>query len=384
LIVFILFWSLILFVGFSFTIAVFRSFSFIELLVYSYSFGLGITTYLAMLLGLLIEFDINLLILFLIPFSIILLFLRRKNLENCLRNANHINKDLCSIKNFTYEQAYIILVILLLIVMYFLIGLNILLPVIRYDGLNAYTALAAHYARNKSFNIISELYNFSGILPMVPIIYALGYQLASFTFGDPIDILTNYVVTSFSIVTSFFVILAMISFSKIFYKEKINQFFIVIVLLSIPVFVKHSILTGTEMPLLLYLILGFNYLLKYARMSKLHFLRMFALSNVFLLLTRFNALLCFFLLSINLAYLLIEKKERSWNRFIRSSIYMFLPLILASPWYIRNFLNFGNPVYPHLSAFFPTNYFPTKEYLKKADEFWMSTFSLQTFFHIEI
>src|SRR3989338_5933952 len=62
-----------------------------------------------------------------------------------------------------------------------------------------------------------------------------------------------------------------------------------------------------------------------------------------------------FLLPIILFYLW-QRRDSIKNFAVRSVKYVFVALIVASPWYLRNSMFLGNPIWPMLRFLFPTSY----------------------------
>jgi hypothetical protein len=132
--------------------------------------------------------------------------------------------------------------------------------------------------------------------------------------------------------------------------------------LSIPVIVKLSISVYVDLGLIFFSTASLVSLLTWIdRGFKTHFLVLSAVCCGLAIGTKYNGLIVFFLLSciVPLAYLRRNNEELSKNKFTYqlkaigcAFIFVFVSLLVFSPWMIKNYSQTKNPVYPLYNSWF--------------------------------
>jgi len=70
---------------------------------------------------------------------------------------------------------------------------------------------------------------------------------------------------------------------------------------------------------------------------------------------KYNALIPFFFMICTLCYCYAKDQHASWPAICYGCLYILIAGIMVSPWYIKNALETGNPLYPLLHHFFNSN-----------------------------
>ena len=171
--------------------------------------------------------------------------------------------------------------------------------------------------------------------PLYHIIVAFVYYFFGL-FGNNI---ANFAV---KFVSPVFGILSLI-FSFIVIKKLVNPkiaFYSIIFLAFIPIFMDYSILSYVESALVFFTVLSVYFLIK----------GKFALAGAaagLSILTKYNGV---FILPV-LVYILYQRFDK--KTFLRNALLItILPLLIALPWFIRNWVMLGNPVWPFLNFIF--------------------------------
>jgi hypothetical protein len=166
------------------------------------------------------------------------------------------------------------------------------------------------------------------------------------------DILPKYIHFAFAIVTS----LMMYRYLT----RRINQEYALLgglFYLSIPIIVSQSSIAYVDLGLVYFLYAALTYMFKWVEDDfKIKYLVISAVFCGLALGTKYNGLIGLLLLSlfVPLMYVRYHVGEHSYN--LKSigylSIYVFIALIIFSPWMIRNIIWTGNPLYPLYQSVF--------------------------------
>ena len=149
------------------------------------------------------------------------------------------------------------------------------------------------------------------------------------------DFFMKFISPLFSVLTLIFTFLI----AKKLFNTKI-AFYTLIFLAFIPIFIDYSILSYVESTLVFFIILSIY----------------FAINNKIILssiaaglgiLTKYNTVFIILLLIY-----IIYKNNKNKNLTIKVSIIAIIPLIIALPWFIRNYILLGNPIWPFLNFIF--------------------------------
>ena len=147
-------------------------------------------------------------------------------------------------------------------------------------------------------------------------------------------------------------------------KRRINNLsalFGALLFLSIPIIVKLSVTVYVDLSLVFFSTASILFLLKWAEKDfQLKYLIISALSCGFALGTKYNGLILLFLLTLFIPFIYsryFQNSTRSQYRAIYyGAFFLFISLLLFSPWLIKNFIWTNNPLYPLFDNWFnPAN-----------------------------
>lgn len=147
-------------------------------------------------------------------------------------------------------------------------------------------------------------------------------------------------------------------------KRRINNLsalFGALLFLSIPIIVKLSVTVYVDLSLVFFSTASILFLLKWAEKDfQLKYLIISALSCGFALGTKYNGLILLFLLTLFIPFIYsryFQNSTRSQYRAIYYGVFfLFISLLLFSPWLIKNFVWTNNPLYPLFDNWFnPAN-----------------------------
>jgi len=231
----------------------------------------------------------------------------------------------------------ILLIGLLLSLIVSIIILSYVPPVSR-DALTHHLAVPKLYLENGGIYEIPEL-----IFSYYPMNLDLLY-LIPLSFGN--DIVPKFIHFSFALMTAWLI------FSYL--KKRIDTyyaFFGVLLFLSLPVIIKLSFTVYVDLGLIFFSTASIICLLKWIEKDfKIKYLVISAIWCGLALGTKYNGLVLLFLLTLFVPFIYlrsIHDKTASQGKAISySAIFMFVSLIVFSPWMIKNYIWTDNPIYP--------------------------------------
>ncbi len=231
----------------------------------------------------------------------------------------------------------ILLVGLLLSLILSIIILSSVPPVSR-DALTHHLAVPKLYLKHGGIYEIPEL-----IFSYYPMNLDLLY-LIPLSFGN--DIIPKFIHFSFALMTAWLI------FSYL--KKRIDTcyaFFGVLLFLSLPVIIKLSITVYVDLGLIYFSTASIIYLLKWIEKDfNVKYLIYSAIWCGLALGTKYNGLIVLFLLTLFVPFIYLrffKNKTASQGKAIcYSAIFMFVSLIVFSPWMIKNYIWTNNPIYP--------------------------------------
>jgi len=184
---------------------------------------------------------------------------------------------------------------------------------------------------------------------LVPLLYTWFYK----AYGGVEELFIKAVSPLFAIVT----ILATYLLSKAIYKSKTKAWTSIFFLAAVPIFMIASEECLSDAPLMFYFTSSLYFL--YTAITKNEKRNRAAIASGLLGgLAAFTKYTGLFLPLIALAIVIVEKyvikkKKERLNFYAKPLILFIIVLVLVgAPWYIRNWITVGNPVYPHLYRFF--------------------------------
>jgi 4-amino-4-deoxy-L-arabinose transferase-like glycosyltransferase len=176
---------------------------------------------------------------------------------------------------------------------------------------------------------------------------------AALYFGN--DILPKYIHFAFGLLT------AGLIFNYL--RFRLNTRFAlygVFLFLMVPVIVKLSITAYVDLGLIFFTLLSLIYLQKWAENNfRLKYLLISAIGCGLGLGTKYNGLITLFLMTILVPFSFIRFSTLKTNRLLKPTgyacLYLFMSLVIFSPWMIRNIVWKQNPVYPLYDSWFHRN-----------------------------
>jgi hypothetical protein len=181
-------------------------------------------------------------------------------------------------------------------------------------------------------------------------------------FGN--DIIPKFIHFAFALLTSGLIFRYLKKYSELPYAILGVVFF-----LSIPVIVRLSITVYVDLGLIFFSFAALMYFFKWIETDfKLKSLVASAICCGIALGTKYNALLCFFLLTLFIVFVYARLSETTTANQVKAIVYgavfMLIAAIVFSPWAIRNLKWTNNPFYPLYNSWFN----PTKTEFNKMTE----------------
>ena len=238
----------------------------------------------------------------------------------------------------SFSKYFKILFVCLLLTLTISIVILSSVPPVSRDALTHHLAVPKLYLKHGGIYEIPEL-----IFSYNPMNLDLFYLISLF-FGN--DIIPKFIHFSFALMTAWLI------FSYL--KKRIDNcyaLFGVLLFLSLPVIIKLSIMVYVDLGLIYFSTASIIYLLKWIEKDfDIKFLIYSALFCGLALGTKYNGLVLLFLLTLFVPFIYLrsfENKTASQGKAIGySAIFMFISLIVFSPWMMRNYIWTSNPIYP--------------------------------------
>ncbi len=251
------------------------------------------------------------------------------------------------IKPSTQAVLNITLIIFLLALISSIAILSCVPPVSK-DALTHHLAVPKLYLNHGGIYEIPSL-EFSYYPMNIDLLYMIPLYLGN-------DILAKYIHFIFALLTGWLIF--------DYLKRTINNLsalFGALLFLSIPIIVKLSVTVYVDLSLVFFSTASILFLLKWAEKDfQLKYLIISALSCGFALGTKYNGLIVLFLLTLFIPFIYskyFQDSTRSQYRAIYyGAFFLFISLLLFSPWLIKNFIWTNNPLYPLFDNWFnPAN-----------------------------
>ena len=251
------------------------------------------------------------------------------------------------IKPSTQAVLNITLIIFLLALISSIAILSCVPPVSK-DALTHHLAVPKLYLNHGGIYEIPSL-EFSYYPMNIDLLYIIPLYLGN-------DILAKYIHFTFALLTGWLIF--------DYLKRRINNLsalFGALLFLSIPIIVKLSVTVYVDLSLVFFSTASILFLLKWTEKDfQLKYLIISALSCGFALGTKYNGLIVLFLLTLFVPFIYsryFQNSTRSQYRAIYyGAFFLFISLLLFSPWLIKNFIWTNNPLYPLFDNWFnPAN-----------------------------
>jgi len=236
-----------------------------------------------------------------------------------------------------------LLVGLLLTIIISIVILSSVPPVSR-DALTHHLAVPKLYLKHGAIYEIPDL-KFSYYPMNLDLLY-----LIPLSFGN--DIIPKFIHFSFALMTAWLI------FSYL--KKRIDTcyaLFGVLLFLSLPVIIKLSITVYVDLGLIFFLTASIIYLLKWVEKDfNVKYLIYSAIWCGLALGTKYNGLIVLFLLTLFVPFIYLRSDRGKTSRQVKAigycAAFVFISLLIFSPWMIRNNIWIGNPIYPLYDSLF--------------------------------
>ena len=156
------------------------------------------------------------------------------------------------------------------------------------------------------------------------------------------DIIPKYIHMSFGLLTGLIIFL--------YIKKRINTAYALLgslVFLSIPIIIKLSTSAMVDLGLTFFSTLALLLIIKWIDSDfDLKWLVASAVSCGLALGTKYNALIVFLLLSLMVIFLNQRYQRKGTRSLLYGIFFIFISLLIYSPWGIKNIIQKGNPIYP--------------------------------------
>jgi len=306
-------------------------------LVFTWGLGMILISYLVFLLGIMRLLYVQIFYLILI----IIFFLCLKEIYQTILSAWEKTKNYWkkfSLTKYSIKNIFLILLISFYLTLAFL---QTLAPETKCDALHGHLYLPKLYlAKHQIYHEKNVLLS-STVPQTAEMIFLAGLMLKN-------EIVTKLLVCSFGL----FLISLISNFCQKFFIKKNVGLTAIAIFITIPL-IGWSITTAyTDIPQTFYFNLALFSLFNWKKTKKKHFPWLFPFflgcassikyTTVYFLLPAFLLLLFFFL----------KQKVKLGKLFRSLTIFSFLFILPLIPWFIKNYLSVGNPVFPFLNHFF--------------------------------
>ncbi len=182
--------------------------------------------------------------------------------------------------------------------------------------------------------------------PLYHIIVALVYHLFSAFNNNIADFAIKFISPIFGVLSLIFSFLVI----KKLFNTRI-AFYSLLFLASIPIFIDYSILSYVEMTLVFFIVLSIYFLI-------INRVVLAGIAVGLSILTKYNGIFIIPVLVCMLYHYYKKSSDKNQGKISKRLLYrnaliiILLPLVISSPWFVRNWILLGNPVWPFLNFFF--------------------------------
>jgi hypothetical protein len=311
-------WLLIWFFGYLTSLLFFKKLGFLFRLILSFALGFGIITFLLSILGFLYNFQLATFLAFYTFLIILLLYSNRKNILMFKFKFPAVNKVLIAV----------VLPFILLSLLHIF-----LFPELYRDSL-IYAQWAKILYKDKKINFVEGGPSIAlGFASNYPSAYQLLAAFIYFFTGGNLIFLRLT-----SLLTSFLLILLVYHWSREMFKEEKLSLYSILIFISLPFVIFFSRSASQYIYLTFQFSLACYFLWKFLLEKNRKNLYLSVIFAGFAALTSYLGLLFILLL-----FLTLQLGKKFYKEIALSFLLFFL---VASPWYLRNFLILGNPIWP--------------------------------------
>ena len=218
--------------------------------------------------------------------------------------------------------------------LFFIIIMDLTPPVTK-DALIHHLAVPKLYIRHGGIYEIPDM-EFSYFPMNIDLLYIIPLY-----FGN--DIIPKYIHFFFALLTAWLVFNYIRREMGLEYGLLGSIFF-----LTIPIIVKLSMSVYVDLGLVFFTFASLIYFLKWIESDfRYRFLIISAIFCGLSLGTEYNALIHLLIITLSIPFIYVRKKEGDNKNAIKNAvIFVFISIIIFSPWLIKNFIWTGNPLYP--------------------------------------
>jgi len=323
----------------------------LEFYLTSFSLSVGLLTLVMFFLGTLNILNLNSIVITLLLDSFLCLalqvyFAKKKGSPSISLNPLH-PKHVLSLLRFADHPISLIITVALANLIFMAFYHAVCFPQIIWDTLTVYAYLGKEIYRQGGIPLFfgsSGSIEWSGNYPiLVPMLYAW----FNFSLGRVNDLLSRTIFPIFGVAT----LASTYIFSKKLHGST-AAIFSVYILAVTPIFFTHLAIGYIDVVLSFYFTLALYFLQKAYEESNACYAVLSGILGGFAAWTKYQGL---FLAPIILIFgILIKVNNKSHNERINGLLLktLFTFALIASPWYLRNWILLGNPVYPNLSTIF--------------------------------
>ena len=305
--------------------------TFLEEIIFSVTFGFALYSYFTFLLGIL--GDLYAWIFWIVILSSILL--GYKKIFLCFKNLYANFKNVKLKLNF---ETFLIALILIFVLLSFL---SALVPPFLWDELDYNLAIPKIYARHHEiiplFSIWRSEFPFN-----INMLFVIGLLLKN-------GILAKLFSWSYSILLA----LAIYTFGKRFYNKK-TALIGASIYLSLPMIVNHIGSSYIDIPVAFLVFMSVYCLIIWINYNKNSWLWMSAVMTGLSIASKHTAL--FFAVTTTLLAIFFLFKKEKYSAIKKIIAYGLIVLLFALPWYVRSYIDSGNPIWPYANDIFKGHY----------------------------
>jgi hypothetical protein len=311
--------------------------SHLEEFVFSTGIGFGIVSYLFLLLGLVgFLYKWSCLVLFAILFFFVVweLIKARNTIRKLIRGLS-VDFLLKSIKHDGFKQS-----LLAILALYFILNfVASLAPPMDVDSLVYHLSIPKHWIQNHK--VVYIPYILPSEFPLtVETLYTLGMILTN-------DVSAGLIIWVYSLLFA----LAILSFCREYFSTKVG-ILAATAFCCTPLFGSISVRTFVDIATGFYAFIGLYAFLKYIDIDDYKWLILGCIASGFSAATKHSGVIPFVVLSVAIVIVEIKRRKLTIKSIQRIILCYLVFILIPMPWYIKSFINTGNPTVIYFTHFF--------------------------------